>query len=284
MLQRLFIIGTTFIIGSYSLNAQTNPQLPDIPVEVFVNNGKTDFEQIIYTDDRLEESVKRLFDYDLFPHEITVSTVNFPEYWERYKAQWKFIKFKKNAAPLLLFTGLRGDYDEREFVEIYNIEQRRQLFNEVGKLLAYNINPFTQELVLFTHSYPCCKSASHNIYTIRQLNGELTIKDVFFVGRSSKDMVGPFFSETADHSSQYFKLKEKTALRWSPAIVEENAFLGWANSNLMIHYDVGAVYKVIKDEGDWQFVLFFSGIVEEESRVMNYTNFKNKGVYGWIKK
>lgn len=274
------------ILHQYSFS-QENPTLVDIPHSVFINGGYDDFDRILSQDESIAEKVKTLHAYDELGHEFTVSTNSFEEYWKTYSKQWFYIQFKKDNPPLLLFKGYRNYNDEREYVEIYDVEKergKRWQYGDVGKLLAYKRNPFTKELILYVHKYPCCKSASHNIYRIRQLNDKIVHNDRFFVGRDAGDMVGPFFPDSVEHSLKYEYLKKKTELRWSPAVVEENAFSEWTESNLIINYNEGAIYKVLHDKGDWQFVIFFSGIAEERSMMLNYANFLNKGVYGWIKK
>lgn len=278
----LFVLTIIFPIA-----AQVDPTLVDIPYHVFIGEAQDDFDNILWKENSIREKVKTLHSYDELTHEFTVTTNSFEEYWKNYSSQWHYIRFKENAEPVLIFFGFKNFNDELEYVEIYDVSKKRNerlLFSEVGKLLAYKVNPHNQELVLFTHKYPCCRSASHNIFKIRQLNGTLQVSDRFFVGRDAGDMVGPFFPETAIHKKEYHVLTKRTELRWSPAVVEKDAFLGWTHSNLIIHYNEGALYKILNDAGDWLFVLFFNGIAEEQSSVLNYTNFTNKGVYGWIKK
>ena len=275
-----------FAISISSYQAQVNPNLVSIPHEVFVNDGKSDFDKILSQDTSIEEKVKILHSLNELSHDLTVQTNSFDEYWEQYKSQWFYVSFNKNKSPFLLFKGLKNDTDEREYVEIFDLEKERNfrgLFSDVGVLLAYKIHPLTNEVILYVHKYPCCKSASHNIYRLRRVEDGLKINDRFFVGRDSGDMVGPFFPKKVDFSDKYYKLGEKTEVRWSPAVVDENAFDNWAETNLIIHYNEGALYKTLYEKNDWQFVVFFNGIAEEQSRVLNYTNFKTKGVYGWIK-
>jgi hypothetical protein len=280
----VYIVSILFVQSFYS---QANPTLVDIPHEVFVNGGKVDFDQILYQEESLVEKVKTLHSNNELGHDLTVQTNNFEQYWARYKKQWHFVKFKNENAPLLLFSGLKNNFDEREYVELFDLTKdrnQRMLFSEIGKLLAYKFHPFTNELILFVHKYPCCKSASHNIFTIRQVNDHLRYTDRFFVGRDIGDMVGPFFPKEVKYDGKYYFLEKRTELRWSPAVVNENAFEEWTESNLIIHYNEGAMYKILHEQGEWLFVLFFNGIAEEQSMMLNYTNFKNKGVYGWIKK
>lgn len=279
----LFVI----LIIPYS-TAQKDPTLMDVPYKVFVNGGINDFNKILSQDDVLKVKIKALYTQKkIYGFEFLSETSNFKTYWEQYKNQWFYIQFRENTPPLLLFQGLKTHDDEREYVEIYDPTQdldHSLLFSSVGKLLAYKYHPFTGGLILFVHQYPCCHSASHTIYSIREINNELKYTSRFFVGRDIGDMVGPFFPKMVTFASDYHRLKEKTELRWSPEVVNKDAFLDWTDSNLIIHYDKGALYKILYDNGEWQFVLFLNGIVEEQSMMLNYTNFKNKGVYGWIKK
>ncbi|PKR80136.1 hypothetical protein CW751_11575 [Brumimicrobium salinarum] len=282
---------TVFFILFFSifinLHAQVNPTLVNIPHEVFVNDGRTDFNKLFVKNDTLKEQVKLLHTQNELSHDFSVQVSNFEQYWNHFKADWNYVRFKKNATPLLLFSGYKNANDEREYVEVYNAKQdrnQRLLFSEVGNLLAYKINPHTQESILYVHKYPCCRSASHNIYKLRQTEQGVHITDRFFVGRDRGDMQGDFFPEKTQFNKEYKILKKKTALRWSPEVIEKDAFVGWTESNLMIHYNKGAIYKVLAEKDDWYFVLFLSGIVEEQSMMLNYTNFKHKGVYGWIKK
>ncbi|PWH87185.1 hypothetical protein [Brumimicrobium oceani] len=278
----ILLIFTALISNYY---AQVNPNLVHIPHEVFVNDGITSFDKILSQDETIEEKVKILHSYNELGHDLTIQTNSFEEYWSRYKSLWFYITLKQGEQPFLLFKGLKNDLDEREYVEIFNIEKQRNqrsLFSDVGRLLAYKLHPKTNEVILYIHKYPCCKSASHNVYRIRKVQDNLKVSDRFFVGRDSGDMVGPFFPEKVSFSDKYHTLDEKTALRWSPAVVSENAFEDWTESNLMVHYEKGAVYQILHEKNNWQFVVFFNGIAEEQSMVLNYTNFKNKGVYGWI--
>ena len=279
----IFII----LIIPYS-HTQENPTLVYIPYKVFVNGGAINFNRILYQEDSIKIKVKTLYaNNELYGFDFLLPTNDFTAYWKRFKDQWFYVKFRKDSPPLLLFKGLKNKDDEREYVEVYDLLRKKNhclLFSSVGNLLAYKFQPFTGGLLLFVHKYPCCRSASHNIYTIRELNGDLQYTSRFFVGRDIGDMVGPFFPEEADFNSQYHELTEKTELRWSPAVVNKDAFLDWTDSNLIIHYNKGALYKILHDNGEWQFVLFLNGIAEEQSMMLNYTNFKNSGVYGWIKK
>tara|TARA_B100000508_G_scaffold141026_1_gene145296 strand:+ start:81297 stop:82148 length:852 start_codon:yes stop_codon:yes gene_type:complete len=283
-MKKIVIVSLLFFSGI--INAQIKPSLTTIPVSVFVNNAQTTIEDIIVEGNQTKKKVEELFNNNVLVHELTGPDADFSIYWEAFGSQWKWIKFRKDEAPLLIFLGLNSYTDEREYVELYDVSKGKQarLFAEPGRLIAYKRHPLTDELILYTHKYPCCRSASHNIYTLRRINGEIKSKDRFFIGRDSGDMVGPFYPDSVQFDGEYKQLEQKTALRWSPAVVEENAFEMRAQTNIIIHYEKGALYKELAIQDDWIFVIMYTGISEETSPVINHVNFKNKGVYGWIKR
>jgi hypothetical protein len=281
-MKRIVFLG--LLIIPFIITAQNSPSLIDIPEEVFVNKGKTDIKEILIVDQNIKSEVMQLFDNQILYHELTGPSSSFERYWEAFESNWYRVKFRENAPPLLLFMGLSSFSDEREFLELYDLSNSEspKLYANAGRLIAYKIHPRTQELILFSHKYPCCKSASHNIYEIRYLSGKIISKDRFFVGRDSGDMIGTFFPDSVSHKTGYKMLKERKLLRWSPSIVTADAFLERAETNAIIHYEKGAIYKQLLELDGWEYVIMFSGIAEEQSSVINYINFKNKGVYGWI--
>lgn len=264
--------------------SQVKPSLQDIPVGVFVNDGNTNISKVFTDLNETKAKVQVLFDKQEMIHELTGPNASFERYWEAFGSQWKWVRFREEDSPLLIFTGLNSYTDEREFVEIYDPERKKsRLFAEPGRLIAFKKHPFTDEIILYSHRYPCCRYSSHNIYVIRYVNDEIKSKDRFFVGRDSGDMVGPFFPDSVSFTGTYKKLESKTLLRWSPEVVESNAFLERAHTNAIIHYEKGAIYKELAVQGKWTYVLMLNGISEESSPVINHVNFKNKGVYGWIR-
>jgi hypothetical protein len=269
----------------FVIYSQTSPSLTEIPVEVFINDGVSSIEDIFVESSKTKSEVRNLFDGRQINHELALQGADFNTYWETFANEWHWVKFRKDEAPLLLFLGLNSFTDEKEYVEIYDPkkESNARLFAKAGRLIAYKKHPLTNELILYSHKYPCCRSASHNIYTIRKIHDEIKYKDRFFIGRDSGDMTGPFFPDSASFNGEYEKLEEKTVLRWSPEVVEENAFIERAKTNAIIHYEKGAIYKKLAEKGDWHYVIMYSGISEEMSPVINHLNFKFKGVYGWIK-
>lgn len=263
--------------------------LTEIPANVFVENGKTDFDILWLSDCDIKSEVEKIFNTpNLLFHQgaKTESPSNsFLTYWEKQKDNWKAIRFQKNGELSLIFTGKTFEYDIKENIEIYHQNEKtfKLVWSENGRLVAYHIHPYTKEILLFQHKYPCCQSSSHNLFRIRLINNEIISNNRFFVGRDTGDMVGPFFPEKAVHDRTFHELKEITTLRWSPAKIDSNAFVNRSESNEIIRYNKGASYKILARQNNWLFVLMFSGIMEGPSAVMNYMNFINVPVYGWIK-
>ena len=285
-MKRTTIYSVLFVLLACNLSfSQSTISLVNVPADVFVNKGKTTFDSILYVNNEIQKQVENIFNNKGLTHEFTMGDYTFEKYWEVFGNQWFWVKLKPNIPPFLLFKGISSFMDEKEYVELYDINKsdKNLIFTNSGNLLAYKKHPFTDEIILYIHEYPCCQSSSHNIVSVRYTNGEARTKERFFVGRDDGTMVGPFFPETVKQPKDYNQLTSKTTLRWSPAIVNNDAFIGRAKSNVIIHYKEGAIYKVLHENNGWQFVVMFSGIAEEQSTVLNYTNFINRPVYGWIK-
>lgn len=284
---RTLIFTLSALIITSSVFSQSTISLVRVPASVFVNEGKTNFDSILYINDQVRVKVEKLFDRKKLSHDLTLGDdATFDKYWEVFGNQWHWVNLKPGMPPFLLFKGISSFMDEKEYVQLFNVQKSEEnlIFSNAGNLLAYKRHSLTNEIILYVHEYPCCQSASHNIIHVRYSNGKIRVKERFFVGRDDGNMVGPFFPETVNQPKEYKQLTDKTTLRWSPAIVNNNAFLGRAKSNVIIHYIEGAIYKVLQEKDGWQFVVMFNGIAEEQSTVLNYTNFVNRAVYGWIRK
>lgn len=260
--------------------------LVDIPSHVFVNNGKTNFDSI-FQRDKVESLVQELFNQQTLYHDYTLEiqpNSNFKTYWSVFEKRWNVIDLDNDGIPELIMQGQTSTLDEKEYVEIYKKTNEGwiKIHGEVGRLLAYKIHPNTKKIILYQHRYPCCYSASHNIITIRLIREKIITKSRFFVGRDHGDMVGPFYPDSVNYPSSFKQLNEKTLLRWSPEVVEKNAFTNYSETNAIIHYEKGAFYKLLYTKDNWSFVLMYSGIVNEQAIVINAGNFVNKPVYGWI--
>lgn len=281
---RLYIF-ITLILTTFSTSANSI-SLVDVPVDVFVNKGKTNFDSIFYKTE-IESLVKELFEEGILYHDYTLEVhpnSNFKTYWSVFKDKWNLIDLNNDGNGELIMQGLTTVFDEKEFVEIYNKLDGKwtKIHGEVGRLLAYKIHPNTKKIILYQHRYPCCNSASHTIITARMIRNKIITSSRFFVGRDSGDMVGPFYPESVNYGFAFLQLKKKTLLRWSPEVVSKNAFRGYSETNAIIHFDKGAYYKILHNGDTWHFVLMYSGIVDEQAVVINALNFVNKPVYGWI--
>lgn len=276
----LFLILTAFISRAETIT------LVDIPSTVFVNKGKTNFDSILHREN-IKEKVEELFNQKILYHDYTLEVhpnSNFKTYWSVFQNKWSTIDLNNDGNHEMILQGHISAFDEKEYIEIYKQAPSgwEKIHGEVGRLLAYKVHPNTKKLVLYQHRYPCCNSASHNIITVRLVNEKIMTQSRFFVGRDSGDMVGPFFPDSVIYSSSFLQLNEKTLLRWSPAVVEQDAFTNYSETNVIIHYEKGAYYKLLYKKDDWAFVLMYSGIVNEPAVVINPANFINKPVYGWI--
>lgn len=264
--------------------------LKEVPSNVFVNKGLTDFERILLKNKGLKQKVEELFQVrNLLQHEsskVFDKKASFSKYWKQHQDNWFEVVFNKKGDKVLLYFGKVIQSDIKEHVEIYKEAdgEYTRIWADHGNLLAYKFHPFTKELVLYQHKYPCCNSASHHIVQLRLIEGRIINKERFFVGRDNGDMKGPFYPDTVTFPKQFNQLEEKTMLRWSPAEITEDAFTGRTHENKIIHFNKGAIYQVFFSNDEWSFVLLFNGISEEQSMVLNHTNFKNRPVYGWIRR
>jgi hypothetical protein len=157
-----------------------------------------------------------------------------------------------------------------------------QIYNEVGHLLAYKIQPNTKEILLFHHQYPCCVNASHNLNRLRLINGRFKLLKRYFLGRDH-EMTGPFFPKKSKFTGVYKTLSKKTKLYWSPAMIQKDAWKSRSATNIIAAYDSLTVYTVLAKEKSWQFVLMKGAPVLEKNNVINPTNFKDTWIYGWLK-
>jgi hypothetical protein len=281
---RLFMF-ITLILSTFSTSANSI-SLVDVPVDVFVNKGKTNFDSIFYKTE-IESLVKELFEEGILYHDYTLEVhpnSNFKTYWSVFKDKWNLVDLNNDGNGELIMQGLTTVFDEKEFVEIYNNLDGKwtKIHGEVGRLLAYKIHPNTKKIILYQHRYPCCNSASHTIITARMIRNKIITSSRFFVGRDSGDMVGPFYPDSVNYGFAFLQLKKNTLLRWSPEVVSKNAFRGYSETNAIVHFDKGAYYKILYNGDKWHFVLMYSGIVDEKAVVINALNFVNKPVYGWI--
>lgn len=266
----------------------------DVPPEVFINGSNNDLSNIFLSDIDLEGMVQKLYDTDLLPHKGAIyypEAPEFNEYWKAYSSHWNVVKLQPNSNQIeLIFNGKLSTQDAKEAFELYTIsihdgENTGPIFRADGKLIAYKMSPFTSEIVLYIHDYPCCNSAGNNIIKLRVVNGETKPTKRFFIARDSEDITGPFFPKTSNFSNNIHQLNEDKDLHWSPENISQNAFKGQSNRNFIGRFQAGSNYYILNQWDDnWQFVLLLNGIQQVQSAVINPINFENRPIFGFISK
>ncbi len=276
------------MINTASLFASV--EMTRVDPHLFISNPETDFEAITENNPSLKEKmVSYLFENDMLNHEQTKafdSNASFAAYYKHFGPLYRLIDLNHDQLPELIFSGYPASGEEKESLEIYTTVQGNviRIYYEVGHLLAYKIQPNTNEILLYHHQYPCCLNASHNLNRLRLVNGKIQTYKRYFLGRD-KDMVGPFFPKQVNWNGKYHSIKKEKVLFWSPAMVEQNAWLGRTPENKIATYDSTSVYTVLGEENGFEFVLMHGAPVSSKvNRVINTDNFKEIWIYGWIKK
>lgn len=257
---------------------------------LFIADPKTDFNSIEIINKELKQKmVEYLFDNDLLNHEKTKafdSNAKFSEYYSFFGPQYRLFDMNHDGLPELVFCGVPASSEEKEFLEIYTTKQGNvvRVYSEPGFLMAYKVHPNTKEIVFYSHAYPCCSNASHNLDRLRLIGDQLSIYKRYFLGRDH-DMVGPFFPKKSNFTGKYYRILEKKVLFWSPAQVDQNAWKTRSFTNRIAEYDSTAVYSILAEESGFYFVLMHGAPVSDKSnRVINTSNFSSISIYGWIKK
>lgn len=263
-------------------------EMTRVDPQLFIHQAKVNFDSISSSNETLKQTmIKYLFDNDLIDHIGTKaydSNAKFSNYYKQYHSLYRLIDLNSDGIPELIFNGYVAEGDDREYLQIFNSKQGivNQIYNEIGHLLAYKIQPNTKEILLFHHQYPCCVNASHNLNRLRLINGKFQILKRYFLGRD-KDMIGPFFPKKSKFTGVFKSLEQKIKLYWSPAIVEKDAWKSRSATNVIASYDSLTVYTVLAKEKNWQFVLMKGAPVLEKNAVINPANFTDTWIYGWIK-
>lgn len=255
---------------------------------LFINHPKTDFEAIRFKNENLKKILmKELFALDLVDHFGSHAfdlNAEFDDYYERYRNNYYCLDLDRDSVPELVFSGFFSPEDDREIMEIYSRQngKMKNVFKQVGHLMAYKIQPNTNEILLYHHQYPCCDNASHNLNRLRLINHKVKQLKQFFIGKET-DLVGPFFPAKSVFTSKNYFSKKEIELRWSPAKVDVNAWNGRTPSNLIARYASNSVYTVLAKKGKWKFVLVKAvPLADKKNRVINPDNFKDIFVFGWI--
>lgn len=255
---------------------------------LFIHKPLTDFDEVVIADaNLLREKVKAVFDADLINHKGSKgyegTTADFELYYSHFARSWRLVDMNNDGNPELIFNGLITAEDDREYLEVYAFEKGKpeQLFNTVGHLLAYLIQPNTKEVLLFHHQYPCCINASHNLNRLRLVKGKIQQIKRYFLGRDS-GMKGKFFPDKVSFTGKYRHTSETVELRWSGSIINKDAWFQRSPSNVVAHFEAPVTYKILAQENGWYFVLMHSPPIQEKNSVINPANFAETAIYGWM--
>ncbi len=279
------VLLTGFLLLVMRLSASV--VMPDIPWQLFVNGGRTDFDSVLVADDEfVRHEVKMMFDNDQLSHPYTKAydlKADFEVYWKIFGKYWRRCDLNKDDRFELFFNGVVNMEDSMEVFQIYVLKDidYETVYDRPGRLIAYKIHPLTGEVILFHHQYPCCNNASHNINTVRLIDGKANLRKKYFVARDS-EMKGRFFPKTVLYEDDYSILERKTMLRWSGEVIRYGAWMR-SPSNEIVHYAAGTPYRVLAIEEGWKYVLMCGPPEKERSKVINPDNFEDVKVYGWIR-
>jgi hypothetical protein len=261
-----------------------------VDASLFIHEPQTDLSAVETRDDVLKKKmVLLLFDADRLNHELSkayATDASFEAYYDVFGGRYRLIDLNHDKTPELVFEGFVAASDDREHVEIYSYAKGalKKIYDELGHILAYKIQPNTQEILLFHHQYPCCLNASHNLNRLRFVNGELQSVKRYFLGRNAGDMRGKLFPDKVTFTGKYRQTTKSVELRWSGSVIEKDAWVRRASENIIARYEKGSVYTVLGEENGWYFVLMHADPVQEQSKVVNTANLKEMAVYGWIRK
>lgn len=161
-----------------------------------VNGLQKNIDSIWLQDLGLKDKVKAIYNEKRINHYLIDSDrQQFEAYFENYKQYWHAIDLNQDGELELVFQGYYEKGDDREYTEIYCLEGNnyKMKYAEIGALLGYKVNPYSGEIVLYTHEYPCCESYTHTINTLRLISGTIKSKAKFFIARDKGDMKGNFF-------------------------------------------------------------------------------------------
>lgn len=279
-----------FLLAFVPLFTSATVDMTRIDPYVFLRDPQTDLSKITISNDVLKHSlVSYLFDHDQLNHEGTkafTKDAQFAPYYQLFQARYRLIDLNHDSTPELVFEGSVSKDDEREHMEIYRMENGipKKIYDELGHVLAYLIQPNTQEVLLFHHQYPCCLNASHNINRLRFVDNKIQQVRRYFVAREAGDMKGRFFPAKVTFTKRSKTTEKIVELRWSGAVIAKDAWFGRSQENLVARYDTGSVYSILAEENNWYFVLMHTPPKLEANRVVNPANLTETAVYGWLDK
>lgn len=279
---------TAWLLFGFSLSAFSYVEMKRVDAKIFIANPETDFSKIQARNEALKaKMVEFLFNNDLIDHIGTKAydpSALFVNYYKQFAPLYQLIDLNNDKIPELIFNGYPTEEKDKERLEIFMTIKGEpvSVYNEMGHLLAYKIHPNTKEILLYHHQYPCCGNASHNLNRLRLTENKITTIKRYFLGRDT-GMLGKFFPEKSVFNGKFYFLKSKTSLRWSPEEINQAAWPGRTEKNIISNYPDSTIYSVLAEKGKWRFVIMHGTPVAEENRVINPANFTDTWIYGWIR-
>lgn len=260
----------------------------ELPSNTFFKHLNTNLDSLFSREDLKNKIEKKYLAKELNHYYVDAERTNFIAYWKIYQNSWHSIDLNNDGTSEIIFQGVYEKNDQEEYTEIY-IQKDGTLeliYLEQGELNAYQINPFTNEIDLFTHEYPCCEKYIHNIVRLRLVQGKIKESNKVFLGREGHDMQGPFFPSNFKSSSNFEKLSSSTPLYWSDSIVKIDAYKTVGKiipSNKIATFPEHSYFKVLGKHGKWTFVLISAIATDEKSQSINTKNIEYVPIYGWMR-
>ncbi|SFT42514.1 hypothetical protein SAMN05216474_0493 [Lishizhenia tianjinensis] len=280
----------TLIVLSFSfISKAAGVVYEHLPLNM-IHGLRTHVDSVFIATPELKEAVKTLYTGKMINHYLEDDgRENFETYFSLYKEFWHFIDLNQDGQLELLFQGKYEATDDRAYTEIYTLSENKYVLSyvEIGALLGYKINPNNNEIILYTHEYPCCESYTHNISTLRFIRGEIKVKKKFFIARDKEDMKGEFFPDSLHFKGTYQISKQEIALYWSPTPITENAFVGGIRrlqTNLICHFPEHTLFRILAETPDAYYILITGKAKEENGLPINVANLEMIPIYGWIQK
>ena len=255
-----------------------------------INNLQTQVDSIYLASPEKEKIIKDLYEQKIINHFLEdEERKNFPKYYDLYAKYWHLVDLNQDGKPELLFQGKYEFTDDRAYTEIYTKEVENYQLNyvEIGALIGFKINPFSNEIVLFTHEYPCCESYTHNLTQLRFIGGEIKAKKKFFIARDKGDMKGKFFPDSLSFKSTYEFTTTVTTIYWSDSPILTDAFTGGfrrLENNIICRFPKNTSYKPLAETETALYVLITGNPKVETGLPINPSNLEMLPIYGWIQK
>lgn len=276
-----------FIVLFGSLSKAKEVHFKNLPANTFFAHLSTNLDSL-YENKNIKNTIKQEYLSKELNHYLVDNKRNmFDTYWELYKNSWHTVDLNNDGELEYIFQGKYESDDKQEYTEIYKQQgaQLKLIYLEEGEIKAYQTNPFTGEVILYTHEYPCCEKYIHNIVKLRLVKGKIHEKKKVFFGRETKDMQGPFFVDTFKNEKNYALLDGRKTLYWSDSIINNNAFKTVGKviaSNKICSFPKGTPYKVVGYKNNWCFVLITGLAIDEKSLSINTKNIEYTPIYGWM--